>query len=458
MTAGHRVESRQVDLALLVLIVLTLPLEFTKQYFPVQWLEVTRIFMAMGLLRLGWHILHRQWLPVPMPVWLAVALVAVVNVGIWLGTRWENGLIEAASIILYPAFGLFVSQTVRSRRDLSVVALTLSASAAYVALVSIAQEIGDFYIWRAQDLEVLGRRNATFRDPNITARMLLLAWIALLAIVGSLGRDRLTPRSWILALGVSSLYGIGLVLTLSRFGWVFGIVLAVIWLLIGLGRNQRLAVAVAAFGFGLLVGIFIKPNAVPRASDVPAIIQQTPAPSDSPGVKPVAPETPLDSIVDGVLTRLPLDDTRRYLIRAGVAMFADHPLVGVGLGGAQPMLLGPYYRYIPPERRAEPTSLIHTEIVRIGAETGLVGLASYVALILVVCMHLWRARQNAGGSRIAILAGAAAFGLLLVASQAEGRFYDEPYLWLLIGVLASEPLWRHNAQGLTALSVERAAA
>jgi hypothetical protein len=457
MTSTHRIESRQVDLALLVLIVFTLPLEFTKQYFPVQWLEITRVLMAIGLLRLGWHVLHREWLPVPMAIWLAVAAVAVIDVGSWLTTRWDNGLIEAASIILYPAFGLFVSQTVRSRRDLTVAAVALCASGAYVAMVSIAQQVGDFYIWRGEDLEVLGRRNSTFRDPNITARMLLLAWIALLATVGSVRQIPLTSRTWILGLAATSLYGAALVLTLSRFGWLFAIVLAVIWLFVGLLTSRRLVGVVAAFGFGVVGGILLNSNAVPRAGDVPDIVQPSPLASGSAGTKPGVSETPLGSTLDDVLDRLPLDDTRRYLIRAGIAMFADHPVAGVGLGGAQPMLLGPYYRYIPPERRAEPTSLIHTEIVRIAAETGVLGLASYAAFVLVVWLHLWRALSIAG-SRVAVVGAAAGFGLLLVASQAEGRFYDEPYLWLLIGVLASEPLWHRDGRRLTPGSEGRPAA
>jgi O-antigen ligase len=150
------------------------------------------------------------------------------------------------------------------------------------------------------------------------------------------------------------------------------------------------------------------------------------------------PTAPTSTPLDPLLNALPLDIIRRYLARAGIAMFIDHPLSGVGLGGFQPQLLGPYFYYIDPEYRPAPITLAHTDVIRIAAEEGLVGLAALVVFLAGIATTLRRALGGADGfQRIAV--SATGLGLLVVflAAQTEGRFFNDPYLWLLVGALGA---------------------
>jgi len=144
--------------------------------------------------------------------------------------------------------------------------------------------------------------------------------------------------------------------------------------------------------------------------------------------------TPLDPL----LNALPLDIIRRYLARAGIAMFLDHPITGVGLGGFQPQLLGPYFYYIDPEYRPAPITLAHTDVIRVAAEEGLVGLAALTAFLAGIAMTLRRAMRGADGfQRIAVAATGLGLLAVFLAAQTEGRFFNDPYLWLLVGTLGA---------------------
>jgi O-antigen ligase len=119
-------------------------------------------------------------------------------------------------------------------------------------------------------------------------------------------------------------------------------------------------------------------------------------------------------------------------------MFQDRPLLGIGLGGFAPEILGPYRSYIPEDRRSAPTSLQHTEVVRVAAETGIAGLAAFAAFILAVAIALRRAARGADPDDLVVVIAFATIGLtILLSAQMEGRFFSEPYLWLYLGALAA---------------------
>jgi O-antigen ligase len=118
-------------------------------------------------------------------------------------------------------------------------------------------------------------------------------------------------------------------------------------------------------------------------------------------------------------------------------MFSDHPVAGVGLGGFQPEILGEYSAFIPSDRLSSPVSLPHTELVRIAAETGIVGLIVGAAFFLALFASLARIARTMPELRTAATALGVAIFIIGVASQFEGRLYDEPYLWLFLGLTAA---------------------
>lgn len=128
---------------------------------------------------------------------------------------------------------------------------------------------------------------------------------------------------------------------------------------------------------------------------------------------------------------------RANLISGGIEMFADRPLWGYGAGSFEAA-----YRDHR-ENRDAPVSASHTEPIGVAAEQGLIGFASYAALLVVALWVLgagmWRGPPDGAATarwvgRAAILA---AFAALLVHTMAYAGFYEDPITWLLLAAGAS---------------------
>ncbi len=442
---------REPDLAILVGIVLTLPLELSKQLFPVELLEISRLGMIAGFVALAVRSVRRTLIPVPRSIVLAIIIVIAVAGLSLAATRWPNGIRIEAATATYAVFAFFVAETVRDVRQLRIITIALILSAAFVAAVLLAESVFDFYLWREGALNVLGRRNGTFADPNIASRFLSLGLLAVLAAIAIL--RELSGRAFIGLMATAAMIGAGQALTQSRAGWLVALVPLVVWVAFVRPWGRALKpVAAALFGFALVlvVNATVLVRVTSTAVDVGDTIGAITDPNnpDNPnrpgqvGNGSVGPPLWMDPVID----RMPLDSVRRYLARAGVAMYLDHPLWGIGIGGFQPQILGPYADFIPADRISAPVSLPHTELIRIAAETGTPGILTVILLAVALARVVWSARR--APPPVARAAGAITLGItsIFVASQFEGRLFEEPYLWLLIGLVAALPEVARRAQ------------
>jgi hypothetical protein len=234
--------------------------------------------------------------------------------------------------------------------------------------------------------------------------------------------------------------------------WFLTAAALIVWIPVALSRRFTF-VPMAAFAFSLVALLMISPSISSRAATMipPAPVATNPGPTAG-NTGPVAttpgptaadvdsglaygPATPIDPL----LAATPLDNVRLYLIRAGVAMWLANPVFGVGFSGFETAIRGPYWSYVPPDRRSSPTTLPHTDAVRVLAETGLVGFAAYLLFLGAFALMAIRNLRQAGWRRAMGMALLTTFGIILLASQFEGRFTDEPYLWLLVGVCLGLP-------------------
>jgi O-antigen ligase len=93
---------------------------------------------------------------------------------------------------------------------------------------------------------------------------------------------------------------------------------------------------------------------------------------------------------------------RLQTVRAGVAMLADNPLFGVGLGCS---VLG-WPLYAPPESDAEHWLHSHNTVVQVFAETGIVGGTMFLLLLsttiygAAVQARRWRKRNRSDLQRL----------------------------------------------------------
>jgi O-antigen ligase len=119
---------------------------------------------------------------------------------------------------------------------------------------------------------------------------------------------------------------------------------------------------------------------------------------------------------------------RTSLIEGGLELFADRPLQGFGAGSFE----REYKRHSKASQATEQnaTSASHTIPITVAAEQGLIGLAVYVALLVLAFVVLFR---GAGRSppRIAL---AACFAALVLHTWTYADFLEDPFTWALLAI------------------------
>jgi O-antigen ligase len=206
-------------------------------------------------------------------------------------------------------------------------------------------------------------------------------------------------------------------LTYSRQAWVLGGMALV--LAVATSRQRRQAVLVAGAAVAVFAAVTLL---VPQVQARFGVLQQnlTGPPThifERPGL--------------AFLNYLPLDSERHYLIAAGLQMFYDHPILGIGFGGFPKAILGPYQGFI---LSGYTTSESHTSLVTILAELGLAGLvlAAWWAVEYVRLSIAGVRRDDA--RRAYVLAPLLAVVVIFLESQLNARLIDEPYLWVFLGL------------------------
>ncbi len=295
---------------------------------------------------------------------------------------------------------------VRDRASLRWTLYAFVFSAAALSLAGIYQQATDTFFWNA-GLGLYGERriNTTFADPNHFARFLLEAIVVAMMLWFFAGRRAkfgfLLPS---MALAVLTL-----VFTGSRGAWVVGAV-ALPAAVMALPIERSLRLRMLGMGGALLVVA-----ALAVAAFNPYFVKR----------------------VNTFTFGFEAAGARPYLVKAGLNMFADHPVTGVGAGGYQTLFEDDYYGYKDPKIKANIT-ISHTALVSIVAELGLIGLAalSFVAV-------RWTAYVRGVLAHAPPELKAAAIGLamitaiILLGSQTEGRFLEDPYLWLAAGLVVA---------------------
>jgi O-antigen ligase len=341
---------------------------------------------------------------------LPIVLLFVVTV---LGLAWSDSRRPDSSVLvmaMYIAFLFAAPSLIENRRDVQRILGAILLAAAVLGAIAIAQRFLHVFEWRAYLLDSGAyRSNATFADPNILARYLVLS-IALGAIlILSTGPRRMTVYLALPAIGLGAL---GVLATGSRSGLgVLVICLFLAVLVSPIERRTKLKLAgVAACGV-VVVLIMLLVSGGATADRLKSLTN-----------------------INGALGR------RTYLIDGGWHMFLDNPLTGVGTGNFQNQLLTNYRHLIP--SWGFDVSLSHTSVITIAAENGLLGLFVLGFAIVRIAWTVARTyfathdrftRLTTGWLGIALLA-------IFLESQSEGRLLDEPYLYVLLAVLAAVEL------------------
>lgn len=398
--------------------IVCLPLEFTSVWLNQQ---LSRFVLVLVALAFAYLVVWRQrtiTVPRSPSVWLLV-LYMVASLASWLTSRAAGSFSSVADIALYPLVALLLANLVITSADHRRAWIAFLISSLAVALLGAVLYVTHQSIWAPNPL-VAERVNITFGDPNITARFLTLGACA--AVLMFAKREGPTWLSTGTAVACAAI----LPLTFSRSGLFLFVATVLLAVVVAFNRRRAAAIGVVAL---LVFAVSTAGNPTTRLRAEGAVTSVVTMVTGRPAGDG-APKTGAGQYA--------ADDNRRYLVAAGLKMFADHPAVGVGFGGYQHALVTSY-RYFLPSDRSGPNldSLSHASLVTVMAEQGLVGGLLVVVFLIQLGREAWRARRRADEMSLWTTIPATLVVPIFVYSQIEGRFFSEPYLWLALGLIYS---------------------
>jgi O-antigen ligase len=391
--------------------VLLLPLEFTAMLFRQQLSRFVLLVVGAAFLYLLGT--HRRTLVIPrsLSAWLLGVFVAA-SIASWVLTRSSGSLNSLVDIVAYPVAAVLIANIVLTDAEHRRTWIALLVSGLIVSAVGAVLYVMHGQIW-APNPAVANRMNITFADPNITARFLTLCACACVLMYSARQGSRL------LAMASAVACGAVLPLTFSRSGLALFVAMVLFAVLVAF--DQRRAAAIGAIALVAFAGsTMINPATRSRAEQAVATVTGLAATSGGSHAQ--------TSAAQGASA---LDDNRRYLIAAGLTMFKDHPILGVGFGGYQKQILTTYRRFLP---SGYTDSVSHTSLVTVMAEQGLVGLVLFLLFLVQFAREAIRVRLRAEAMAFWATVPAAVVVPIFLYSQFEARFVQEPYLWLALGL------------------------
>jgi O-antigen ligase len=133
----------------------------------------------------------------------------------------------------------------------------------------------------------------------------------------------------------------------------------------------------------------------------------------------------------------PANQDRFAMLKAGVAMVKDHPLLGVGLS----MVPREYLKYRTSDAadsagatEPETRSHLHNVPMQIAAERGLPALAAWLWFVVTAGIGLWKLLVH-DSSKSAAGAGMAALVAMVAAGLFEHNFGDSEFLILFLALI-----------------------
>ena len=399
--------------------VLTLPLEFTSVYLRQQLSRFVVVVVALGFAYL--LITRRRSLHVPRypSVYLLLAFLAA-SLASWLVTRAPGSASSLLDVALYPIVGLLVTNVVLTEEDHRRAWSAFLVSGVGVALLGAFLYLAHLQIWTPNP-QVANRMNITFGDPNITARFLTLAACAAVILYAA----RRGP-AW-LAVAAAVACAVVTPLTFSRSGLALFMLCMLVAIAAALDHRRAAALGMTALVL-FAVSTAVNPDTRLRAEDAAYTLA-----SAIPGAS-FSQQAPADAATHHHQAAVVGDDNRRYLIAAGLRMGLDHPVFGVGFGGYQHALLTGYSRFLP---AVYTDSVSHTSLVTVFAEQGIVGLILMLAFLVELAREALAVRNRHGPWSVWTVAAGTLVLPVFFYSQFEGRFLQEPYLWLALGMVYS---------------------
>jgi O-antigen ligase len=261
----------------------------------------------------------------------------------------------------------------------------------------------------SNQVEEYFRVNSLFFDPNIYGRFLALVMLGLASVL--LWAKR--PRNLLVAIGALVVLWGGLLTTLSQSSFAALLLGLAVLTWLRFGGKYVVGPAVVALAAAAVL-IFAFPGALGLNS------------------------FDADSLDDATSGRV-------ELMQGGVDLAREQPLIGWGAGS-----FNTEYRRSEEASGREATSASHTIPITVAAEQGVLGLAAYIALLVLAFVRLLKgARGNPVRAALAAM-----FAALVLHTWMYAAFLEDPVTWTLLALgsalAASAPTRRRREEDVAA--------
>lgn len=373
---------------------------------------------------------RRERLVSSLPLLFPIAIyAAVVVLSLWGARNRYEGLVQSAQTLV--SLGLFWAAATLFGETAAVFRLFRWAvgAASVVALLGIAQAWGADIPTLVITTPIVAP-GSTFGNINMAAQYLILVLPLAVCLVVMAS----TPGGELGAGAALGLIATHLSYTGTRAAWLGTALASVVlsWLVVRRGIlipvphgrfRRKMSIVAAAAGFVVLM------NIAPRFV-IPGW-----------GQSHASVATRLGSFAGEFEERTSLR-VRLAIWANTAALVADHPLLGVGKGNFQ-FLYPRYARRVVKDVAMSPETRVreaHNDYVQLAAETGLIGLGTFLWLLVGLARRFYSGFTAAAEAGRLVIGGACAFGLLALLEEA---FFDFPFqravpealFWTLAGVL-----------------------
>jgi putative inorganic carbon (hco3(-)) transporter len=397
---SHGLPSVVQPLVLLLLIVILARHVLAREQVPPGWRQAALLLCAYGMVRAG-SVLYAAEVGAALDSLIDYTKDAIIAVIVTL--LLHRGAALRRVLWTLVGVGLFLG---------SVTAFQYVTGTFDNSYWGLSQALDTHIIGESSDFRAAG----PIGDPNFFAQALLP--LAPLALYFVLSERRWLPRlvaGWALAVTL-----LAILLTFSRGAFVALLVMCGLVLMRRRPRPRDVALAL------LLMVPMLALMPEQYSARVMTLVDIVPAAGDDPA----------DDITSEVSFR-----GRASEIIAGYQMFAEHPILGVGVNN-YPAYYQQYSRQIGLDPRSGPRAP-HSLYLEVVAETGLLGLMVFSALLFSMYYYLRRSeRLLAGAGRSDYAELVAALGIGITGYLFAAIFLHAAYprfFWLLFGIAMSVP-------------------
>lgn len=392
-------------------LLITLPLEVSKAYIPIlkftairhegimhSILDASRITILM--LMIIWLLLDPLFKKekakyTPFLFFIVSFTAYLIFSSLLITPAKGKAFVELFRFLVYVIMFLMILRFARSERAFKLIYQTLFVIGVIISIEGLLESAFNYHLWNWW----LGERvNSTFADPNLYGRFLAVSIASTLVM-------RFKYRifhTFYLDVGLFTMFT-ALILTMSR-GSYLSLVAALFIFLFELDKKHRKYLfPILILAVGISITIFARLVASREVTNDLALYDI---------------------------------GQRIGLIAAGVQMFIDHPIFGVGYSGFGVVILEEYLELLLWGEVGD--TLSHTYVITVLSELGIIGFILFTTLIVQIMRHYKAIKLQLSQDMNAYLSASyIAMIVIFISSQAAGRFFEDPFLWLSLGLFAS---------------------